>query len=157
MNSFESMKKKLEQTEIYNVAESSNVFKELKAYAEGIDTLYSMLLQLERECYILTAENYGLDMREKFTGENRQELSVEQRRELLCCSEQHKTDCTLTEFKSILSGYGLKSFSITENPTNYSIIINISDELTQEQQSVVESKINADFPLHLNIEIIYGS
>ncbi len=157
MNGFDSMKKKLEQTGIYNITDSSNTAKELHTYAEGIDTLYSMLAELERECYIPTSESYGLDMRENFTGENRLNLSMEQRRKLLCAAEQHKTECTRAEFEKILSGYGLQSFTITENYAAFALTIGINDSLTQKEKNVIENKISADFPLHLNVNVVYNS
>lgn len=156
MRSFESMKRKLEQTGLYNVSSDSNIAKELNAYAEGLDTVFDGLSKLEKECYIETAEDYGLEIRESFIGEDRSDMSIDERRSLLETSEQITGDCTVEAFKKILTGYGLKKFSITESYGSYSLTITISDDLSEDQKSALAIKVNNDFPLHLNVKYVYA-
>ena len=59
MNSFDSMKTKLESTGLYKVTAKSNIRAELLAYAEGLNTEFDMLETMERELFIDTAENCG--------------------------------------------------------------------------------------------------
>lgn len=60
MNSFDSMKTKLECTGLYKVTAKSNIRAELLAYAEGLNTEFDMLEAMERELFIDTAETVGL-------------------------------------------------------------------------------------------------
>ena len=64
MNSFDSMKTKLESTGLYKVTAKSNIRAELLAYAEGLNTEFDMLETMERELFIDTAENCGITERE---------------------------------------------------------------------------------------------
>ena len=68
MNSFDSMKTKLESTGLYKVTAKSNIRAELLAYAEGLNTEFDMLETMERELFIDTAENCGITERERFVG-----------------------------------------------------------------------------------------
>lgn len=63
MNSFDSMKTKLESTGLYKVTAKSNIRAELLAYAEGLNTEFDMLETMERELFIDTAENCGITER----------------------------------------------------------------------------------------------
>ena len=56
MNSFDSMKTKLESTGLYKVTAKSNIRAELLVYAEGLNTEFDMLETMERELFIDTAE-----------------------------------------------------------------------------------------------------
>lgn len=105
MSSFESMKAKLESTGIYSVTEASNISKELKAYAEGLDIVFDELEIMERECFIETAESYGLSERERFVGVDRSGEALEKRRELLETAEQIRGDCKVASFEKIIHGY----------------------------------------------------
>ena len=70
MNSFDSMKTKLESTGLYKVTAKSNIRAELLAYAEGLNTEFDMLETMERELFIDTAENCGITERERFVGKS---------------------------------------------------------------------------------------
>lgn len=155
MSSFESMKTKLESTGIYNVTEGSNVGKELLAYAEGLDRVFDELSEMERECFIETAESYGLTERERFLGVDRSSQTVEKRRELLETAEQLRGDCTATAFEKIVKGYGIENFKFSEHPTGNYMIIYVYDELTDEQKAVLKSRVNEDFPAHITMTIYF--
>lgn len=155
MSSFESMKAKLESTGIYSVTDTSNIKKELTAYAEGIDRVFDELKIMERECFIETAESYGLSERERFVGADRSGETLEKRRELLETAEQLRGDCTVDSFEKVLRGYGVENFSFSENPTGSYIIINIYDNFTTEQRAVIRSRMNEDFPAHINVTVYF--
>ena len=88
MNSFDSMKTKLESTGLYKVTAKSNIRAELLAYAEGLNTEFDMLETMERELFIDTAENCGITERERFVGKINADYPLEKRREMLKISEQ---------------------------------------------------------------------
>ncbi len=155
MSSFESMKTKLESTGIYSVTEDSNIRKELKAYAEGLDRVFDELKIMERECFIETAESYGLSERERFVGVDRSEESLEKRRELLETAEQLRGDCTVVSFEKMMRGYGVENFNFSEHPTGNYMVINIYDKFTVEQQVVIRNRVNDDFPSHINVTVYF--
>lgn len=157
MNSFESMKKGLESTGIYNVSDGSNVRKELLAYAEGLDRVFDELSVMERECFIETAESYGLSERERFLGVDRSSLDVERRRELLETAEQLIGECTVQAFEKIVRGYGIESFEFVEHPTGNYMTLNVYDELTDEQKAVLKSRVKDDFPAHIVVTVYFNS
>lgn len=155
MSSFESMKTKLESTGIYNVTEDSNIRKELLAYSEGLNRVFDELSEMECECFIETAESYGLSERERFLGVDRSSLAVEKRRELLETAEQLCGDCTVEAFEKIVRGYGIENFQFYEHPTGNYMLIYVYDELTDEQKAVLKSRVNEDFPAHITVTIYF--
>lgn len=155
-DSFASMKKKLEQSGIYNVGEGSNIRSELKAYAQGIDSLFEELAVMEREMFIDTAETYGISGRESFFGRERSGVDLEKRRNALKAQEMVKGEFTVDAFKNMLAGYGLSDFELTEECTARTVILNIKDKLTDTEKSVIAERVKADFPSHLFVEINYS-
>ncbi|MCH5297363.1 MAG: hypothetical protein J1E85_06820 [Ruminococcus sp.] len=155
MSSFESMKTKIESTGIYNVTEGTNISKELRAYAEGIDSLFDKLAEMERECFVETAESYGLSERERFVGVDRSGETVERRRELLETAEQLRGDCTVSGFEKIVRTYGLENFKFVEHPTGNYLLLYVYDKLTDEQKAMIKSRVNEDFPAHINVTIYF--
>ena len=91
MNSFDSMKTKLESTGLYKVTAKSNIKAELLAYAEGLNTEFDMLETMERELFIDTAENCGITERERFVGKINADYPLEKRREMLKIMVQKKS------------------------------------------------------------------
>lgn len=156
MNSFESMKTKLEGTGLYDITAKSNIGAELLAYAEGLDSVFNMLEMMERELFIDTAENFGIAERERFVGKVREGYSIEKRRNMLKISEQKVGGkCTPDDFKQIVRGYGVENFTFQEAPSRNRLAINISDSKTDAEKKYIEKCVNADFPLHLNVIISY--
>lgn len=156
MNSFESMKTKLEGTGLYDITAKSNIGAELLAYAEGLDPVFDMLEMMERELFIDTAEDFGIAERERFVGKVRDEYSLEKRRNMLKISEQKVGGkCTPDDFKRIVRGYGVENFTIAEAPTRNRVDIKISDTKTDAEKKLIEKRVKADFPLHLNVIISY--
>ena len=83
MNSFGSMKTKLESTGLYKITDSSNIKAELSAYADGLNAVFDTLEMMEKELFIDTAEDFGITERERFVGKVRDEYSLEKRRNRL--------------------------------------------------------------------------
>lgn len=84
MSSLNSMKQKLKPLGFYNLSgENSLVNAELNAYAEALDSIEASLNEIEKECFISTAESYGLGMRERMFGAEQNNINVNKRREIL--------------------------------------------------------------------------
>lgn len=158
MNSFDSMKTKLEGTGLYRITANSNIKAEISAYATGLDTAFDTLEIMERELFIDTAESFGIAERERFVGKIREEYPIEKRREMLKISEQKiGGKCTPDDFKRIVKGYGVENFTIAEAPLRNRLAVNISDSKTDAEKKLIEKQVNADFPLHLFVTISYDS
>lgn len=126
------------------------------AYAEGLNTEFDMLETMERELFIDTAENCGITERERFVGKINADYPLEKRREMLKISEQKVGGkCTPDDFKRIVRGYGVENFTIAEAPTRNRVDIKISDTKTDAEKKLIEKRVKADFPLHLNVIISY--
>lgn len=157
MSSYDSMKEKLGEIGIYNISDGSNISKEVAACAEGLNALFDSLDTMINEYYIETAKDYGITRREKFLGKERTEYTTEKRREMLKLLEQNMGGkCNAEAFSDILKSCGLTDFSFSENPTGYRLSIHINDILTEEQKEIVRERVNAEFPLHLSIGIVYN-
>lgn len=158
MDSFTSMKTKLEATGLYSIAQGTNIFDELKAYAAALDELFTQLDVMLGEMFISTAQSYGIVNRELLLGRERDNYPLAKRREMLLVYEQ-MTDgrCTPEAFEDLLSGYGLSNFKITENPAASKVTIDVSDAVSAEVKKLVEQRVKADFPTHLTVEVNFLS
>lgn len=157
MDSYTSMKTKLNATGFYTVQEGTALSRELIAYSRGLSLLFNELKEMLRELFIHTAQTYGIENRERFVGKTRDEYTLEKRREMLIITESNiGTGCTLNDFTKMLNGYGLENFEFIENPTAFKLTIVIHDTLTDAQKNLVKQKVAQDFPLHLSVEIQYS-
>ncbi len=154
VDSFTSMKTKLDATGLYSIEQGTNIYAELKAYGSGLDVLFETLATMLKELFIDTAEDYGISAREKLLGKPRSEFTLEKRREMLKIYEQMMGGkCTKAAFEAILRGYGLSDFSILEAPTRYRIGITVNEQTSPELQSLISDRIAQDFPTHLIVTI----
>ena len=156
MSSYNSMKTKLVATGLYLDSDSSNTAEEIRAFAQGIDLLFDKLDEMTREYFICTAESYGITVREKFIGKERSEYSAEQRREMLLIQEQIiGSGCSKGDFELMLRGVGLSDFTITESFTTQAVTVTINDTLEEATKQMIEKKIVAEFPAHLDVTVIF--
>lgn len=152
MQSFESMKRKLKPLGLYRLEENTAVSAELSAYAAGLDVLYDILEEMEREAFTQTAESYGLSERERFAGVEQKELSTEKRRELLIGAEQTLgLSGTPRDFEKYLRAIGLEQAEIVERPRNSWLQIFVSDRLSEVQIKAAAEKILKAAPPHINV------
>ena len=157
MDSFTSMKQKLLPLNLYSVSDNSNLNAELLAYAEGLDILFNDLDTMLREYYISTAQSYGITEREKLVGAERSEYSITKRREMLKNREQTLgLSCTPNAFFMMLKSYGLSDFIITEKFAQQEVVITVYDSLSNEIKSWINERVEADFPSHLKISVVYS-
>ena len=156
MSSYDSMKTKLVATGLYSDSDSSNTAEEIRAFAQGIDLLFDKLDEMTREYFICTAESYGITDREKFIGKERLEYSTEQRREMLLIQEQIiGSGCSKGDFELMLRGVGLSDFTITESFTTQAVTVTINDTLEEATKQMIEKKILAEFPAHLDATVTF--
>ena len=157
MKSLVSMKQKLEPLGLYDLSGSGEVDCELKAYAEGLDTLFDTLDELQREYFIQTAESFGLSRRESFEIRERAELPVQERRDSLMYFERTAmTGLTDSEFEEFLERIGLTDYTLTVNHSRGSMNLRIADSKTDGEKALIEKQIRAEIPTHMRLDISYS-
>lgn len=154
MESYDSMKTKLDALGLYNIEENSNIYAELKSYAAALDEMFAILETMLKELFIDTAEDYGISSREILLGREKDGFSLDKRREMLKIYEQMMGGrCTPEAFDMILRGYGLTEFEIVEGAVHNRMNININDSVSAELKKTVQERIAADFPSHLTVTV----
>ncbi len=157
MNSFDSMKQKLEPLGIYDFDGSGEAVCELKAYAEGLDTVFDTLSELEREYFIPTAESFGLSNRERFFGREQPGLSTEQRREQLIYYEKNIIgDITESGFNAFLRHIGLSDYTITLSASRSNMTIAVNDPKTDGEKALIRKQIAAEIPAFMTYTINFS-
>ena len=156
-DSYASMKAKLAPLGVYTQAPGSVTDRELRAYAEGIDTLFDALDIAERESFIETAETYGLSEREKFLEKEKPDLPVAERRALLLRFEQRlHQEGTAAAFTTFLHECGLTDVNLTEYTSRRLLVIRVGNTLDEGQKSMASKKIRQAVPAHLTINLIFA-
>lgn len=159
MNSLISIKKKLRPLNLYNLNDDNIINAELFAYAVALDMINLKLLELERECFISTAESYGLNLREKLFGYVRNNLEVSKRRDMLIYRGAiTSNDFTKKKLEEALMASGIKA-TITENFEDNKITINCTDifdtvKTEAEAQAAAEEFIPAHLETSFNFSVV---
>ena len=63
--------------------------------------------------------------------------------------------CTLNDFKQFVRGYGAENFTIKEIALKNRVNLKIFDTKTDAEKKYIKKCVNADFPLHLNVVVLY--
>lgn len=156
MDSFISMKNKLEPLGLYDLEGSGETVCELKAYAEGLNVLFDTLAELEREYYIPTAESFGLSRRESFVNRETPDLSVQERRDSLLYLEKSVGDITDSGFEEFLGRIGLNDYTVSIDRTRAKIDIAVSDQKTDGERAWIAKRIRAEIPAHMTLTVTYS-
>lgn len=156
-NTLDILKRKLRPLSLYSLSEDSLIHAELAAYAVGLDLLLYKLHELERECFISTAETYGLNLRERVFGSVRSELLIQSRRDMLI----YRGAITANDFNRDSTGRALMAAGINgyivEDPSKNEIHINCM-ELVDTTLSVEQIKEQSQkfLPAHLVVNFDFG-
>lgn len=157
MDSYTSMKSKLEPLGLYVLDGSTEVNCELKAYAEGLDAVFASLDEIEREFFIPTAESYGISRREKFEGREHPDLPLNERREELMYLERTITgDSTHKGFEEFMTKIGISDYTMDINYRSLLINITIADAKTAGEKSLIQKLITAEVPAHMSLNITFS-
>lgn len=143
MNSFESMSKKLAKTGLYNTSEGNLVYAELMAYAEGLDIYYNALDELLRECFVPTAESWGLETREELIRKCSIDNSIEGRRKsIIAALSICNTDFTKDGFMKCLDIFGIEG-TVTEDFKNNKLIFDCTTSIPQNKVNIIKGQLSA--------------
>ncbi len=162
MSSINSIKKSLKPLGIYKLNAQGLLNAELSAYACELDTLNSEIEKLEKECFISTAEDYGITLREQLYDFSKSLWDVSKKRQrILGISLVKPTSFTKADLENILAIYGIEA-AILEDTETGNIYINciskndlfenvfLSD--SQNESSTI-NQIEKFMPAHLTFEV----
>lgn len=153
MSELQMMKKQLEATGLYNVKNDSVILAELSAYAEALDICFDALHELERECFVSTAEDYGLSIRESMLARNFTGAALTQRRNAVIkamsvCTE----DYTLSGMEKVRDSFNLHG-NFTFDSTNIKTVFNCTDTLSAAKRALLTKQMGEFMPFWADFEI----
>lgn len=157
MSTLQSMIKKLSPLRVYDLREESCVYAELSAFAAGLDVLRDTLEELLKEGFVMTAEGFGLSLSEEITGSPREDLSLEQRREMISQRQSlGNGDFTLEGIQKVLKAMGVEG-EITECPKALRMYIDLRGEIyTPAMKSWLINQARELLPAHLEVDVIFS-
>ncbi len=80
MTALQSLTRKLQNTRLYDTSGGSYLYAELFAFSAGLQLFYDDLAQIEKEMFVLTAENEGLEIYERLMSVQNTDTSLSGRR-----------------------------------------------------------------------------
>ena len=157
MTTLQSFVKKLNPLGIYDIQEGSNIYAELSAYAYALDRHRDNMEAVLRECFISTAEGYGIEIREKVFGNVRENYTPEQRREMLKLRRGlGNGDYTLEGFDRFMRSLGADSYNLHEMNLSYEVSVTINNSFNSTDAKWAENQIKLIMPAHLITHVYYG-
>lgn len=157
MTALQSLEKKLAPLNIYNICEGTNIFAELSAYAYAIDKHRQNTEIVLRECFISTAESYGIEMREEVFGNPREDYTLEQRRAMLTLRRGFgDSDFTLAGFDKFMVSLGVGSYNLLEMFSTYEAVVTLFNTFSNTDAEWIKNQINLFLPAHIVVYVYYG-
>lgn len=156
MTAYQSMKQKLLPLGLYRLDDGDALDMELTVYGEELDRLYDALDELLREAFIETAEGYGLDCREHFTGAVHTDETVERRRERqLTLSQDYGGARNAAGLLRLLESVtdSRCEVDVTYRPTT--IYVTTLDSTTEAERKSLERLMDKVLPVHADRIMTY--
>ena len=155
MNSLERLVSLHKGISLYNITEDSNIYRELSVYAEEFERLREKLKSILREGFVSTAEDEGLSIYESIWGAKRDELSAEQRRNMILtrlslCEE----DFTAERAEKLLDIVGIKGV-IREYPQTFRITVEVEGIESLAKRKWIRNQLRLIFPAHLETDPVF--
>ncbi len=153
MSEFDIMKSALEKTGLYSVEEGGAVYAELMAYAEGLDMYFGALKELLRECFVGTAQGYGLALREKIFNRINLDTSLQGRRNaLIKALSVNVWDYTLEGMEKVRDSFNAEG-SFETDYNNMKVIFRCTQTLTAAQKTALQNQMKKFMPCWMDFEI----
>ena len=154
MSEFEIMKKHLEDTGLYNIVPGGIVYAELKAYAAGLDILFDEAEELIRECFIPTAESYGLELREALVQRVNLLNTLEGRRNaLINAFAISSEDFTYEGMDKVAASFGARGY-FSYDSTQHKVTFNCLDPVSASDKLLMKAQMEKFIPAWSRLEII---
>lgn len=154
MSELSTMRNKLSQTGLYNISPVSIVNAELMAYAEGLDMIFGELDEMLKECFIATAESYGLTMRESLFRRYSLDRTTDGRRNaLINAMSVCQTDYTYEGMRKIRDSFNLHGdFHTYTSPMK--VTFECTDTLTSSQKQIISRQMANFMPCWIPFEFV---
>ena len=141
--------KKLQPLNLYSLSKTSNVYFELSVYASELENINSSIDELLKECFVQTAESYGVDNIESiYMSPNINVDIVTRRKRILNRLKINDSDYTVEGIKNAIKSFGGENFEILEYPSENKITINVNDSLSDTHREFIKSEIEKIMPAH---------
>lgn len=150
MTSLVSMIKKLEPLGVYNMQSGFIIRCELQAYAAALDEHRNNIEKTLEECFINTADDYGIELREKMIGSLRSNYSLNKRREMLLMRNSFgENDFTADALGNFIRSLGVNEYDIVENPSGNIISVTLGGSFSDVETAWIIRQIKNFLPAHL--------
>ncbi len=154
-STYDTMKNTLEKLNLYSF-DGTTVDCEIRAYAYVLDKLNAELSQMLSECFIDSAESYGLKNREIVFTRERSDLDVIKRRQMLKLRESIcMTSFTVEKIREAIKSFGLDAV-ITEFPSLYLVRVDAVGDYSLIEQAWIQKEIEKIMPAHLSVQVIFS-
>lgn len=157
MAQFDSMADKLSPLGVYDISEGTNIYNELKAYGEALDVHREHIDEVLRECFISSAQTYGIELREKVIGDAKSLYPLSKRREMLTLRKGfNENDFTRAGLYKFLDSFGITDYRVIEMPSQRIVSVFVGGSYPDSEVKWIENQIRLILPAHLNAVINFG-
>lgn len=131
-----------------------NLQGEMYAFSKGLEIVGNRLETMEKECFVSTAEDYGLTVKERYFDSITRADNIRDRREmLLSILSVNETDFNLSGMKKFMGQFPVNS-KITEFATTNRILITFDkNDWIVNNFDFVKSCVEDFFPSHLEFQL----
>lgn len=156
MTAYESIKNKLSATGIYNIKQGGLIDAEIKAYAIVLQRVYDKLDELLRECFVQTAEGYGLEQLEAMARTYMSGDELESRRNKLINRLQINPSIIGKDaLEKQAASLGLEC-NITENCSESKLNVDVLTEVADDKKEFLKAELLRFAPLHLIMYVTFN-
>ncbi len=153
MSEFDHMKVILEKTGLYDASDGTLLSAELKAYAVELDRAFGLLNELERECFIGTAQSYGLSIREGMLRRMNLDPSLSGRRnQLINALSVTPNDVTAQDMEKICGSFNCSGV-FTVSDSDLKVTFHPDQTLTEGQKAQLTEQMRRFMPCWSEFEI----
>lgn len=156
MTAYESIKNKLSATGIYDIKLGGLIDAEIRAYAVALQVVYDEVDELLRECFVQTAEDYGLEQLESMARTYMNGDTLENRRNKLINRLQINPNIIGKDaLEKQVASLGLEC-NITENIAESKIYVDILTEVADDKKKFLKAELLRFTPLHLIMYVTFN-
>ena len=146
MSEFDRMSRILSDTGLYSAEQGSVVYAELMAYAEGLDMFFGEAEELLRECFVSTAESYGITLREALFHRVRFNSTLQEKRDRLTAAlSVCQKDNTTQVMQKICDAFGVDG-TFTFDISEMKITFECTRTMTEYVRSQLEEQMRVLMP-----------
>lgn len=131
-----------------------NLQGEMYAFSKGLEIVGNRLETMEKECFVSTAKDYGLTVKERYFDSITRADNIKDRREmLLSILSVNETDFNLSGMKKFMGQFPVNS-KITEFVASNRIVITFDrNDWIVNNFDFVKSCVEDFFPSHLEFQL----